>query len=161
MAFDLPMLWFLLPPPGDHREIQGLGRTLGDLYTLVLGRHDQLEPVYQRLRQVGIDDPTPAEEVVEKITGAKSINQQWSYRQRREDLLLAALDQHADNLDRVAEKIGKFFDHLRQVGIRGFVAENTFDVAEYTFDDDLLTQPQYRSGTGSVSGDADRADETT
>ena len=161
MAFDLPMLWFLLPPPGDHREIQGLGRTLVDLYTLVLGRHDQLEPVYQRLRQVGIDDPTPAEEVVEKITGAKSISREWSYRQRRKDLLLAVLDQHADNLDRAAEEIGTFFDHLRQVGIRGFVAENTFDVAENTFYDDLLTQPQYRSGTGSVSGDADRADETT
>lgn len=139
MALDLPILWFLLPPPGDHREIQDIGRTLDDLYILLLGRQDQLEPVYERLRQVGIEDPTPAEETVEKITGAKSISKQWSYKQRRKDLLLAVLDEHADNLDRAAEEIGSFFDHLRQVGIKGFVAENTYD-------DDFVTQPQHRTG---------------
>lgn len=139
MALDLPILWFLLPPPGDHREIQGIGRSLDDLYILLLGRQDQLEPLYERLRQVGIEDPTPAEETVEKITGAKSIGRQWSYKQRRKDLLLAVLDEHADDLDRAAEEIGSFFDHLRQVGIKGFVAENTFD-------DDFVTQPQYRTG---------------
>lgn len=145
MALDLPILWFLLPPPGDHREIQGLGRSLDDLYILLLGRHDQLEPVYERLRQIGIEDPTPAEETVEKITGAPSIGRQWSYRQRRKDLLLAVLDEHADDLDRAAEEIGTFFDHLRQVGIKGFVAENTMD-------DDFVTRPEYRSSD---------ADETT
>ena len=41
--------------------------------------------------------------------------------------MLALLDQHADDLDRAVEELGGWFDHLRQVGIRGFVAENTFD----------------------------------
>jgi len=144
MALDLPILWFLLPPPGDHREIQDIGRSLDDLYILLLGRQDQLEPLYERLRQVGIEDPTPAEETVEKITGAKSISRQWSYKQRRKDLLLAVLDEHADDLDRAAEEIGSFFDHLRQVGIKGFVAENTFD-------DDFVTQSEYRTGAADES----------
>lgn len=154
MALDLPILWFLLPPPGDHRDIQGLGRSLDDLYILLLGRHDQLEPVYERLRQVGIEDPTPAEETVEKITGAPSISRQWSYRQRRKDLLLAVLDEHADDLDRAADEIGAFFDHLRHVGIKGFVAENTND-------DDFITQPQFRSAGRAESNESDDADEPT
>ncbi len=37
------------------------------------------------------------------------------------------LDRHADDLDAAADELGDFFDHLRQVGIRGFVAEKAFD----------------------------------
>lgn len=46
---------------------------------------------------------------------------------RRKELLMALLDQHADDLDRAAEEIGEFFDHLRRIGIRSFVAENAND----------------------------------
>jgi len=136
-ALDLPIMWFLLPPPGDRREIQGIGRPIQELYILLLGRHDQLDPVYERLREIGIDDPSPAEETMEKITGATSITRQWSYKQRRKDLLLAVLDEHGDNLDRAVDELGAFIDHLRAVGVRGFVAENTLD-------DDFITMPQFR-----------------
>ncbi|MBO0727943.1 MAG: hypothetical protein J2P57_01715 [Acidimicrobiaceae bacterium] len=44
-----------------------------------------------------------------------------------EGVLLALLDQYTDDVDRAAEKIGTFFDHLRQVGIRGLVAERLHD----------------------------------
>ncbi len=113
---------------------------LQELYILLLGRHDQLGPVYDRLRALGIDDPKPAEETVEKITGAPSIGRQWSYRQRRKDLLLAVLDDHADDLDRAADDLGRFFDHLRQVGVRGFVAENTHDSDYVTLPDRRATR---------------------
>jgi len=49
------------------------------------------------------------------------------YPTRRKELLLAMLDAHADRLDHAAEEMGRFFDHLRQVGIRGYVAENAND----------------------------------
>ncbi len=137
-ALDLPIVWFFLPPPSDRRPIQGLGRPVQELYLLLLGRHDQLDAVYDRLREMGIADPTPAELLVEKITGSPSVSSEWSYKQRRKDLLLALLDEHADDLDTAADEIGSFFDHLRQVGIRGFVAENTMD-------DDFVTQPQHRT----------------
>ncbi|MGH9015361.1 MAG: helix-turn-helix domain-containing protein [Acidimicrobiia bacterium] len=130
MVFDLPVLWFLLPPPGDQRLIRATTRPVSELYAWLLGRPDQLEPLYQRLRQLGIDDPTTAEEAVEKISGAPSSARQWSYRQRRKELLLALLDEHGDDLDRAVDELGRWFDHLRQVGIRGFVAEHTND-ADY------------------------------
>ncbi len=143
-ALDLPIVWFFLPPPGDRRPIQGLGRPVQELYLLLLGRHDQLDAVYDRLREMGIADPTPAELLVEKITGSPSVSSEWSYKQRRKDLLLALLDEHADDLDTAADEIGSFFDHLRQVGIRGFVAENTMD-------DDFVTQPQHRTRAADES----------
>jgi transcriptional regulator with XRE-family HTH domain len=126
-VFDLPIIWFLLPPPDDHRTMRHTTRPVDELYAHVLGRPDQLAPVYTRLRALGVDEPTAAEVTVEKITGQPSPSRQWSYQQRRKDLVLAMLDDHADRLDKAADELGGFFDHLRQVGIRGFVAEHTND----------------------------------
>ena len=42
-------------------------------------------------------------------------------------MLLALLDEYTDGVDRAAEEIGAFFDHLRQVGVRGLVAEQLND----------------------------------
>lgn len=132
MAFDLPIIWFLLPPPGDHRVMRSTTRPVDELYAWLLGRPDQLEPVYERLRQIGVTDPTAAEETVEKIAGIPSEAKRWSYRERRKELLLALLDEHADSLDRAVEELGRWVDHLRQVGIRGFIAEHTGD-EDFTF----------------------------
>lgn len=130
MVFDLPILWFLLPPPGEHRFMRATTRPLDDLYAWLLGRPDQLAPVYERLRQLGITDPTAAEAAVERITGAPSPGSKWSYRERRKELLRALLDQHADDLDAAVDDLGRWIDHLRQVGVRGFIAEHTGD-ADY------------------------------
>ena len=130
LAFDLPLVWFLLPPPGDHRTLQRTSNTVGELYGLVFGRTDQLGPVYERLRQLGIDEPDQAARTIEQLTGQPSLARQTSYRERRKQLLLALLDEYTDGVDRAAEEIGTFFDHLRQVGVRGLVAEH-LDDADY------------------------------
>ena len=127
IVFDLPIIWFLLPPPDDHRRMRATTRSVDELYASLLGWPSQLEPVYERLRQIGVAEPTLAEETVEKITGAPSGGREWSYRERRKELLLALLDQHADSLDTAVDELGRWVDHLRQVGIRGFIAEHTGD----------------------------------
>ncbi len=127
MVFDLPILWFLLPPPGDHRIMRSTTRPIDELYTWLLGQPHQLEPLYERLRQIGITEPTTAEETVEKITGVTADAKQWSYRERRKELLLALLDEHADSFDSAVDELGRVVDHLRQVGMRGFIAEHTRD----------------------------------
>ncbi len=127
LVFDLPLIWFVLPPPEDHRFIEGLPARASDLYKIIIGRHDQLEPVYQRLRELGIREPTEAEAAVEVITGRPSEAREWSYKERRKELLLALLDDHADNFDQRIDELGKTIDHLRQVGLRGFIAETTND----------------------------------
>jgi hypothetical protein len=127
MVFDLPILWFLLPPPGDARLMRATTRPVTELYAYLLGRPEQLVPLYRRLHEIGITDPTVAEQAVEQITGTPSHARQWSYRERRKELLLALLDQHADDFDHAVDDLGALVDHLRQVGIRGFVAEHTND----------------------------------
>ena len=127
LVFDLPIIWFLLPPAGDRRMLRATTRPLNEMYSLMLGKPHQLEPLYARLREYGIVEPDAAEEAVERITGVPSTSRRYSYKQRRKELMLALLDQHADDLDAAVEELGGWFDHLRQVGIRGFVAENTFD----------------------------------
>jgi hypothetical protein len=127
LVFDLPIIWFLLPPPGDHRPMAGTTRPVDELYTHIVGRPEQLEPVLERLRQLGVTDPTTAEQTVERITGQPARSREWSYTDRRKELLLALLDNRADRLDKAADELGAFFDHLRQVGIRGYLAEHTED----------------------------------
>ena len=126
LAFDLPLIWFLLPPAGDHRQLRNTSTRIDQLYGVVLGREDQLEPLYERLRQLGIDDPTEADVAMEQIAGARSESRKWSYRETAQDILLALVDREADRLDKAADEFGAFFDHLRRVGIRGFVAEKVY-----------------------------------
>ena len=127
LAFDLPLVWFFLPPPGDHRGLHHTTNTVSELYGIVLGQERQLGPVYDRLRQLGIDEPTEVDRTIENLTGKPSRTRQTSYRQRRKEMLLALLDQYTDQVDKAAEEIGAFFDHLRQVGVRGLVAEHLND----------------------------------
>ena len=153
MVFDLPILWFLLPPPGDHRVMRSTTRPVDELYAWLLGLPHQLKPLYQRLRQLGITDPTTAEKTVENITGIPGAAKQWSYRERRKELLLAILDEHADSLDTAVEELGRIVDHLRQVGLRGFIAEHTGD-EDFTYRDG-------RALTGEFGVDETTPDETS
>ena len=130
LAFDLPLIWFFLPPPKDHRNLHHTTNIVSELYGIVFGQEKQLGPVYDRLRQLGIDDPSQVDKTIENLTGKPSRARQTSYRQRRKEMLLALLDQYTDEVDRAADEIGAFFDHLRQVGVRGFVAEH-LDDADY------------------------------
>ncbi|MGH9054868.1 MAG: hypothetical protein ACRDYY_03200 [Acidimicrobiales bacterium] len=126
----LPLIWFFLPPPRDHHNLHHTSNIGSELYGIVFGQESQLGPVYDRLRQLGIDEPTQVDKTIENLTGQRSRARQTSYRQRRKEMLLALLDQYTDEVDRAAEEIGAFFDHLRQVGVRGLVAERLND-ADY------------------------------
>src|SRR2546423_13424528 len=73
-------------------------------------------------------EPTEPQMVVEQLPGGHPAGSRvWSYRQRRKEMLLALLDNHADDLDNAVEELGKWVDHLRHAGIRGFIAEHTWD----------------------------------
>jgi hypothetical protein len=127
MVFDLPIVWFFIPPNDDHRLMRGTTRQVDELLIWLLGKPEKLDPVYARLRDYGMHDPTEAELIVEKLTGQPAASRSWSYKERRKEMLLALLDNHADDFDNAVEELGKWVDHLRQAGIRGFIAEHTWD----------------------------------
>jgi hypothetical protein len=78
MVFDLPILWFLLPPKGDHRLMRGTTRQVDELLIWLLGRPEKLEPLYARLRVPGMHEPTEAQLLVEKLTGQPAESRAWS-----------------------------------------------------------------------------------
>ena len=143
MVFDLPIVWFLLPPAGDRRELRATTRPVNELYKWLLGSPEMLPPLYERLRAYGITDPSAADEAAERVTGVASAAREWSYRERRKEMLLALVDQHADSLDTAVDELGRWVDHLRQVGIRGFLAEHTND-------DDFAVPAGARSTDGTA-----------
>lgn len=149
VTLDFPILWFLLPPPNDGRQLEGMDYSVLDLYALVLGRNDQMKPMLDRMGEFGVFDPTPDQEAVEKITRTPHERRQRSYVERRKELLMAVLDERAKALDDAAEELGSFFDHLRQVGIRGFIAEHTYDA-------DYSTPPVNRAPPVEPAGYDDR-----
>ncbi len=120
-ALDVPIVWFFLPPPGDRRAVQGLGRTLDQLYVLLLGRDDQLEPIYERLRRRDIHNPAPQGNDKEVGAGVQSSNREQGYRQRRADLLLAMLDESEQHLNKAVEQLATLFAHLRDLGDAGLL----------------------------------------
>jgi transcriptional regulator with XRE-family HTH domain len=139
LVFELPLVWFFLPPPGDRRRLRHTSSQVDQLYGIVFGQPDQLDPLYERLRQVGVDDPTEADIAMEQIAGAPSGPRKEGYRERRNEMLLALLDRDASRLDKAADEFGAFFDHVRRVGIRGFVAEHLYPdpvADEITFNSD-------------------------
>ncbi len=161
LVFDLPMIWFLLPPAGDHRMMRATTRPVDELYARLLGQPHQLEPLYARLREYGITDPGAAEEAVERITGVPSTSRRYGYKQRRKELMLALLDQHADELDDAVEELGRWVDHLRQVGIRGFVAEHThdWDFTMVSEDDQVTSEEKPWTDQADEPGRGARRDE--
>ncbi len=136
-AFDLPLAWFFVPPAGDHRRFRGTSDTVNELLALLLGREDQLEALDDRFRELGYRERTDDERRWETLTGRPIAGRLEDYRDRRKELLLALLDQNADNLDKAADELGAFFDRLRTTGVRGFVAEKLNDP-------DYVRQPQHR-----------------
>lgn len=126
LTFELPLVWFFLPPAGDRRWLRHASARVSELYGIVFGRPEQLEPLYERLRQLGVRDPSEADIAMEQIAGGTSAARKQSYRERRNEMLLALLDRDASRLDKAADEFGAFFDHLRRVGIRGFVAEHVY-----------------------------------
>ena len=126
-AFDLPMLWFFIPPPEDNRPLRRTSDRVDELYELMLGRADQLEVLYERFRELGIPEPDEVDARLARMTGHPTERQVNDYRARRKELLLALLDEWKDDLEEPVAEIGRFFDHLRAVGIRGFVGEHLGD----------------------------------
>jgi hypothetical protein len=60
-------------------------------------------------------------------------------------MLLALLDQYGDGVDKAADELGAFFDHLRLVGVRGLVAEELSDVDYLSAPPALPTRPTRKS----------------
>ncbi len=122
LAFDLPLIWFFLPPPADHRTLHHTTNIVSELYGIVFG---QERAVRTRLR--------PAPPARRRRTHPSRQDHREPHPQTKpgppnqlpaETQGDAPRTPRPDEVDRAADEIGTFFDHLRQVGVRGLVAEH-------------------------------------
>ena len=124
-ALDVPIVWFFLPPPGDDREIKNTGRPLSALIDLMVGRAHHLPPIEERLREMGVHDPTAEEAISRMLTGHPDAMTPQVIGELREKMLAQILDEMATDFDEVAHVVGDFWDRARQVTIRGMIAALT------------------------------------
>ena len=143
-ALRVPIGYFFLPPPGERRDLEGMGRSARELHLLFFGYFDTYEILDERMREYGGDFPPEYEQAITDLPiGAGP----WTYKQRRKELLMALLDGMADEVDQAFDTIGKFAELARQTGIRGYIAEQANDP-------DFTVPTENRV---SVSGDADES----
>ena len=118
LAFDLPVVWFLLPPPSaaDY-QLAAAGRSLALLVTLLLGRDDQLDEVKARmeeLREAGAG--APGDVLAE--AGAFPPELTWEqFQSTREQALFALVAEEASEIERLMGDLRRVmvrFDDLSQ-----------------------------------------------
>ena len=137
-CFDLPIVWFFIPPLDDHRRLLNTSDHVNELYTLLLGREDQLDLLYDRFRELGYREPSVADAIVERMSrGHRTPLTMADYRTRRKELLIALLDQYSDAFDKAADELGGIVDQLRQIGLKAFVASTLNDP-------DYSASPEFR-----------------
>ena len=123
-ALGVPIAYFFLPPPGEDRRLEGMGRSAQELHLLLLGYFDTVEILDERMREFGGDIPPEYEEAIANLPSGVG---PWSYKKRRKELIMALLDGMADEVDRAFNTIGDFADLARKAGIRGYIAEQASD----------------------------------
>lgn len=118
LAFELPIVWFLLPPPGAAEyELAAAGRPLHLLATLLMGRNDQLEDIKGRMRELREADPGTSGDVLAEAGGFPPELTWEQFQRSREKALLALVEEEASDIERLMGDLRRVvarFDGLSQ-----------------------------------------------
>ncbi len=124
VLFDVPIIYFFVPPPGSEREqLADTGRPVTELYAAVLGHERQLAPVDERLAEIGVKNPDEADQALVAILGAKSATGAWHdhFRTWRKRRLREVERQYGDRLDEVADFLADFAAQIKAVGPKTYL----------------------------------------
>lgn len=124
-VFGVPIVYFFIPPPDTKmRELADTHRPVSELYVSVLGREDQLEELDARLADLNLTNPDEVDDVAAAIFGSKdAAAQNWHdhYRTWRKKRLAEMARTYGDELDEVAEFLGRFANQISQLGLTGYL----------------------------------------
>ena len=117
LAFDLPVVWFLLPPPDKGEFRMTTGEPLRALVPLLLGRDDQLPEIQARMTDLRKVEPEASGEVLAEVGGFPA-DLTWRHFQRaREEALFALVEEETSEIERLLGDLGRVlsrFDDLSQ-----------------------------------------------
>lgn len=122
-TFDLPVIWFLLPPPEMAQlRLGNTDRLVGDLVALVLGRQHQLGAIAQRLAELAEVDGDGAETLAGAL-GDFPEGLTWAHFQRaREDGLLALVEEDSTEIDGLLSELRRVLGRFEDFSLRSFMA---------------------------------------
>lgn len=126
LVFEAPIPFFFLPPSGAmDTPIADTGIPAVQLYFAILGSESQLEPIDERLREMGLNVPTGLDPVMAAVLGSPpdASPTNWhdhfrTWRKRRVDLLAR---EYGDQLDDLAEVLADFAAKVKTFGPRGYL----------------------------------------
>lgn len=143
IVFNVPIVYFFIPPPDTSlRELVDTHRPISELYVSVLGREYQLEDLDERLADLNITNPDEVDDIAAAIFGSKeAAAQNWHdhYRTWRKKRLAEMARTYGDQLDDVAEFLGKFANQIAQLGPTGYLQAMAHKRGEEV--DDSVLQP--------------------
>ncbi len=123
LTFDLPIVWFLLPPPAaDEYQLAGTERSVLHLVRLLFGRDRDLHDLRLRFAQLKPNwfssDPNAGERVMEEASDFPE-DLTWNHFERaRQEALLALVDQDASEIEQLVSELSgilaKFDQFSRQ-----------------------------------------------
>lgn len=126
LVFEVPIPYFFLPPSGAlDTPIADTGIPSVQLYFALLGSESQLEPIDERLSEMGLTAPSGLDPVMAAVpdapTDTSSLN--WhdhfrTWRKHRVDLLAR---EYGDQLDELADVLVDFAARVKTFGPRGYL----------------------------------------
>ncbi len=139
LAFDLPVVWFLLPPPdAAGYELAAAGRCLPLLVTLLLGRHDQLGHINARMEELREADPQASGAVLAEAGGFPPELTWEQFQCSREAALFALVEEESSEIERL-------FGDLRRVLAR---FDGLSPLSHYASHPRGTQRPTYRGSHG-------------
>jgi transcriptional regulator with XRE-family HTH domain len=110
LTFDLPIVWFLLPPPGaEEYQLASTERSVLHLVRLLFGRDGDLHDLRVRFAQLKPDwlssHPKAGEQVMEEASDFPE-DLTWNHFERaRQEALLALVDQDAGEIEQLVGEL--------------------------------------------------------
>ena len=125
LTFDLPIVWFFLPPPGaEEYQLAGTHRSVLDLVRLLFGRDGELEDLRPRFADFKPSwlsaDPKAGEKVLEEASEFPE-NLTWTHFERaRQEALLALVDQESLEIEKLVGDLSRILAKFDQFSLKTY-----------------------------------------
>lgn len=152
-VFDVPIVYFFLPPPGSMgTPLADTGVAAVRLYGAILGDHDQLPIIDERLEQLGLNVPSDLDPVMAMILGGDPARMNWHdhYRTWRKERIEVLAREYGDRLDDLADTLADFAAKIKTFGPGGYLQSVAHKPGETPY-------PLPRADEGDESGSGGRS----
>ncbi|MGH3848927.1 MAG: hypothetical protein ACRDRT_04370 [Pseudonocardiaceae bacterium] len=130
LTFDLPIVWFLLPPPAAREyQLAGTGRDLSLLIRLLFGRTHQLDVITERMAAIRTHSGGDATGTVVADAYDFPPEVSWEHFARtREEALLALADAESNEIERLLADLSRVMARFEKFSMKTFMATHPKEV---------------------------------